>query len=59
MLLCSTDFDSKQEQEYVTMAQQNKVDGIIGLTYNPNLIVEENTKMEKLLIEGVLQLPEE
>ena len=43
MLLCSTDFDSKQEQEYVTMAQQNKVDGIIGLTYNPNLIVEENT----------------
>lgn len=43
MLLCSTDFDSDLEQEYVTMAQQNKVDGIIGLTYNPNLIVEENT----------------
>ena len=43
MLLCSTDFDSAQEQEYVTMAQQNKVDGIIGLTYNPNLVVEENT----------------
>lgn len=43
MLLCSTDFDSEQEQEYITMAQQNKVDGIIGLTYNPNLIVEENT----------------
>ena len=40
MLLCSTDFDSTQEQEYVTMAQQNKVDGIIGLTYNPKLIVE-------------------
>lgn len=43
MLLCSTDFDLNQEQEYVTMAQQNKVDGIIGLTYNPNLVVEENT----------------
>ena len=35
MLLCSTDSDCDQEQEYVTMAQQNKVDGIIGLTYNP------------------------
>lgn len=43
MLLCVTDYDPKQEQEYVTMAQQNKVDGIIGLTYNPELIVEENT----------------
>lgn len=43
MLLCSTDFDSALEQEYVNMAQLNKVDGIIGLTYNPNLIVEEGT----------------
>ncbi|MDE6606229.1 MAG: LacI family DNA-binding transcriptional regulator [Lachnospiraceae bacterium] len=43
MLLCSTEFDSKLEQEYITMAQQNKVDGIIGLTYNPNLVIEENT----------------
>ncbi|MDE6747609.1 MAG: LacI family DNA-binding transcriptional regulator [Lachnospiraceae bacterium] len=43
MLLCSTDYDSGLEQEYATMAQQNKVDGIIGLTYNANLIVEENT----------------
>ena len=43
MLLCCTDFDLTQEQEYITMAQQNKVDGIIGLTYNPNLIIEENT----------------
>jgi len=43
MLLCSTTFDSSLEQEYVTMAQQNKVDGIIGLTYNPDLIIEENT----------------
>ena len=43
MLLCATDYDPRQEQEYVTMAQQNKVDGIIGLTYNPDLIVDENT----------------
>lgn len=43
MLLCSTDFDSNLEQEYINMAQLNKVDGIIGLTYNPNLIIEEGT----------------
>ena len=43
MLLCCTDFDLSLEQEYVTMVQQNKVDGIIGLTYNPNLVIEENT----------------
>lgn len=42
MLLCSTDYDHNSEQEYITMAQQNKVDGIIGLTYNPDLHVEEN-----------------
>lgn len=42
MLLCSTDYDSKMEQEYISMAQQNKVDGIIGLTYNPKLIIKEN-----------------
>jgi LacI family transcriptional regulator len=43
MLLCCTDYDNALEQEYVTMTQQNKVDGIIGLTYNPHLIIEENT----------------
>lgn len=43
MLLCSTDFNPSLEQEYVNMAQFNKVDGIIGLTYNPDLIVEEDT----------------
>ena len=41
MLLCSTDYDMGQEQEYIKMAQQNKVDGIIGLTYNPDLVIEE------------------
>lgn len=43
MLLCCTDSDSGQEQEYIKMAQQNKVDGIIGLTYNPALVIEEGT----------------
>ena len=42
MLLCSTDFDSGMEQEYINMAQKNKVDGIIGLTYNPDLVVDDN-----------------
>jgi LacI family transcriptional regulator len=42
MLLCTTEYDLNQEQEYVKMAQQNKVDGIIGLTYNPNLVIAEN-----------------
>lgn len=42
MLLCCTEFDPKAEQEYITMTQQNKVDGIIGLTYNPDLNVGEN-----------------
>lgn len=43
MLLCSTEYNSDAEQEYIQMAQQNKVDGIIGLTYNPNLQIDENT----------------
>lgn len=43
MMLCSTDYDYRLEQDYITMAQQNKVDGIIGLTYNPNLQVAEGT----------------
>lgn len=42
MLLCSTEYDPGLEQEYVRMAQQNKVDGIIGLTYNPELQVDES-----------------
>jgi len=37
VLLCCTDYNSRQEQEYVDMARMNKVDGIIGLTYNPDL----------------------
>lgn len=41
MFLCTTDFNPELEQEYVTMLQNNKVDGIIGLTYNPHLEVPE------------------
>lgn len=43
MLLCSTDFDPGLEQEYVNMVELNKVDGIIGLTYNPDLVIENGT----------------
>lgn len=43
MLLCCTGYDINREQDYVNMAQQNKVDGIIGLTYNPNLELDEKT----------------
>lgn len=42
MLLCTTDYDSSLEQEYIMITKQNKVDGIIGLTYNPNLHIEEH-----------------
>lgn len=42
MFLCTTDFNPELEQEYVTMLQNNKVDGIIGLTYNPHLAVPKN-----------------
>ncbi len=39
MLVCCTDYDPVQEQEYVAMAEQKKVDGIICLSYNPKLNV--------------------
>lgn len=42
MLLCTTDYDSSLEQEYITITKQNKVDGIIGLTYNPKLQVDKS-----------------
>ncbi len=43
MLLCCTDYDGAAEQLYVRMAQQHRVDGIIGLTYNPALIIDART----------------
>lgn len=39
MFLCCTDFDKHQEQDFIEMVQRNRVDGIIGLTYNPKLSV--------------------
>lgn len=42
MILFITDFDPEAEQSCIQMMQQNKVDGAIGLTYNPNLIVDES-----------------
>lgn len=41
MLLCATNADTRMEQSYITMAQQNKVDGIICLSYNEGLQVQE------------------
>jgi len=41
MLLYTTDYDSEKEREYVVMARQGKVDGIIGFACNPGLAVEE------------------
>lgn len=42
MLLCCTESDYASEQDYITMAQNNKVDGIIGLTYSPDLHVDKD-----------------
>lgn len=40
-MLFLTEFDPQAEQSCIRMMQQNKVDGVIGLTYNPNLIIDE------------------
>ena len=42
MTLFLTDFDPEAEQHCIQLMQQNKVDGAIGLTYNPNLVIAEN-----------------
>lgn len=39
MLFYATDYDPVQEQEMIYLAEQQKVDGIICLSYNPNLQV--------------------
>ena len=41
MLLTVTGSDPDAEQQCIRMVEQNKVDGIIGLTYNPALEVDE------------------
>ena len=45
MLYYSSDHDPSQEQKYVWLAEQQKVDGIICLSYNPNLQVSENVPL--------------
>ena len=39
-ILMITNYDSDAEQKCLTLVRQNKVDGIIGLTYNPDLEVD-------------------
>ncbi|WP_319996433.1 LacI family DNA-binding transcriptional regulator [Trichococcus shcherbakoviae] len=34
MLLCNSDVNNDKELEYIKMVQENKVDGIIGITYS-------------------------
>ena len=41
-LLCFSEYDTDREQEYIQLALQNRVDGIIALTYNPALVIPEN-----------------
>jgi LacI family transcriptional regulator len=41
MLLCFTEYDRDREQDFIKMAVQNQVDGIIALTYNAHLQVPE------------------
>ena len=42
MLLCFTEYDQHRETEYIQMVRQNRVDGIIALTYNPDLTIPED-----------------
>ncbi len=42
MMLFITGFDPKAEQSCIQMIHQNKLDGAIGLTYNPDLKVDED-----------------
>lgn len=42
MIMFCTEQNPDLEQDYIDLALQNKVDGIIGLTYNPNLVISEN-----------------
>lgn len=42
MMLCFSEYDRDREQELISMVVQNRVDGIIALTYNPRLEIPEN-----------------
>ena len=41
-LLAITAFNIDAEQHCIEMVKQNKVDGIIALTYNPNLVIDDD-----------------
>ena len=41
-ILMITNYDPEAEQKTLTMVRQNKVDGIIGLTYHPNLELDDS-----------------
>ena len=45
MVYFSSDYNPDQEQEYVRLAEQQKVDGIICLSYNPRLQVSEDVPL--------------
>ena len=45
MVFFGTDYDPDQEQEYVRLAEQQKVDGIICLSYNPKLSVSDDVPL--------------
>ena len=45
MVYFSSDYDPDQEQEYVRLAEQQKVDGIICLSYNPKLQVSDEVPL--------------
>ncbi|MBQ8136003.1 MAG: LacI family DNA-binding transcriptional regulator [Clostridia bacterium] len=42
MLLCFSEYDTHRETEYIQMVRQNRVDGIIALTYNPDLTIPDD-----------------
>lgn len=44
-LLCCTNASPEMEQSLIDMAQQNKVDSIIGLTYSLSLQIKEGTPL--------------
>ena len=41
MMLCFTEYDRDREPEFIQLAQHNRVDGIIALTYHPGLVIPE------------------
>ena len=41
LILILTNYDPEAEQKALVMVRQNKIDGVIGLTYNPDLVINE------------------